>query len=160
MVRVHLDDGSFHDVTYDHKFIMRDGSEKRADELKKEDSLMPLYSKLDKLEYNNKLPKYEYIFNLNKNEWETTHKVVCESSQRERSKNEVIHHIDFNNLNNNPSNLLLINRKEHIKYHGLHAKKLWEENYDKMHDGILKGRNTLLNDEKSYNEMRQKLKNF
>ncbi len=57
LVKVYLDDGSYHDVTYDHKFVMRDGSEKRADNLKEHDSLMPLYTKLDSI----KVTKIEFL---------------------------------------------------------------------------------------------------
>ena len=53
LIRIHLDDGSFYDTTYDHKYILRDGSEKRADELKINDSMMPLYTK-DKGVYGSK----------------------------------------------------------------------------------------------------------
>lgn len=160
LIRVHLDDNNYIDTTYDHKFVMRDGSEKRADELKESDSLMPLYTKLDKIENKQKLPDYEYVYNLNKDKWETTHKIVCESTQRNRLTNEVIHHKDFCSLNNNPNNLLLVDRKDHLKYHGDHAGDLWKYNYEKMHNGILKGKETLRKDKVSYNNMRNKLKEF
>ena len=60
LVRVWLDDENYIDCTLDHKFILRDGSEKRADQLKENDSLMPLYNrnssnqrKVFKIEYPN-----------------------------------------------------------------------------------------------------------
>ena len=37
--------------------------------------------------------------------------------QRELQKNEEVHHIDGNTLNNDVSNLRVMTRKEHIKYH-------------------------------------------
>jgi uncharacterized protein YwbE len=44
LIRVHLDNGEFVDVTPDHKFVMRDGSEVEAQNLKHNDSLMPYYT--------------------------------------------------------------------------------------------------------------------
>ena len=56
LIRVHLDDGSYVDTTYDHKFIMRDGSNVRADELKENDSMMPLNK-----EISYKTSRIEYL---------------------------------------------------------------------------------------------------
>lgn len=56
LIRVWFDNGSYIDTTYDHKFILRDGSECRADELKINQSLMPLYKRIDK-----KVLKIEYL---------------------------------------------------------------------------------------------------
>jgi hypothetical protein len=44
LVRVYLDNGSYIDTTHDHKFILRDGSEKRADLLEKDEDLMKNHS--------------------------------------------------------------------------------------------------------------------
>ena len=66
LVRIHLDDGSYYDTTLDHKWIMRDGSEIRADELKVYDSLMPLYTKIQPLSKTTK-QEYEYTYDLNEN---------------------------------------------------------------------------------------------
>lgn len=54
LVRVYLDDSNYIDTTYDHKFIMRDSSEKRADELKESDLLMDFID-------NHKIAKIEYL---------------------------------------------------------------------------------------------------
>ena len=45
IIRVWLDSGNYIDTTYDHKFILRDGSERMASELSPGTSLMPLYRK-------------------------------------------------------------------------------------------------------------------
>lgn len=45
LVRVYLDNGKYVDTTPDHKFVMRNGSEVEAQNLKENDSLMPLYKK-------------------------------------------------------------------------------------------------------------------
>ncbi len=43
MVRVTLDNGEYIDATPDHRFILRDGTECQAGNLRPDDSLMPLY---------------------------------------------------------------------------------------------------------------------
>ena len=43
LVRVSLDNDEYVDVTPDHRFILRDGSERLAGQLQPDDSLMPLY---------------------------------------------------------------------------------------------------------------------
>lgn len=112
LLRVHLDDGSYVDTTYDHKFIMRDGSKKRADELQENDSLMPLYTKHDKI-HSKSFTDYEYVYDLKTNRWMATHKMVYENTQRDREKNEVVCHADFNRFNNDFSNLELWDNVKH-----------------------------------------------
>ena len=57
IVRVWLDNKKYIDCTPDHKFVMRDGSETEAQDLQKNDSLMPLYKKNNKI-YNPMYNKY------------------------------------------------------------------------------------------------------
>lgn len=122
LVRIHLDDGSYHDTTYDHKWILRNGEEVEAQDLKIGNSLMPLYTSIVNLKNKGKT-KYESFLNLRNNKWELTHKMVCEKTQRKRELNEEIHHIDHNSFNNYPNNLKFMDRTEHRSYH---SKYVWE----------------------------------
>lgn len=46
------------------------------------------------------------------------HKVIMENLiGRRLQPNEIVHHIDGNKLNNEPTNLLLMTQSEHTKYH-------------------------------------------
>jgi len=143
LIRIHLDDGAYFDTTHDHKWIMRDGSEIRADELKVDDSLMPLYTKERNMYSGKNKQYYEYTLDLKNNRWSTTHKLVCEQTQRKRKPGECIHHINFKSLNNEPTNLKLMGTLEHREYHGKHTRERWanftKEEYDreckKRHDG-------------------------
>lgn len=45
LVRVWLDDGTYVDCTPDHEWVMRDGSQKKAEDLNEGESLMPFYRK-------------------------------------------------------------------------------------------------------------------
>ena len=69
--------------------------------------------------------------------------VMEEKLERPMVKGEVIHHKDFNKLNNEPCNLLLLTRKEHQQLPAFQAQfiigqrlyelfeKWWRENKDK-----------------------------
>ena len=57
LVRIHLDNKEYLDVTPDHKFVLRNGSEIEAQNLQEGDSLMPLYKDGNK------------IYDLNINKW-------------------------------------------------------------------------------------------
>lgn len=128
IVKIIFDDDSFVETAPSHPFILRDGTEIRADELKIDDSLMPFYRKLsDKNEtydlYNP--PNYEMIYNISTNKYEYTHRIVAEKSSIKKNKNEtILHHIDFNKYNNRPDNLLPMNWLEHKKLHASHCKKV------------------------------------
>jgi len=79
LIRVWFDDdGNYIDTTYDHKFILRDGSECRADELEINQSLMPLYKKQEVVNKNRENQLYEYVYNPGGNIWNPTHKIVSE----------------------------------------------------------------------------------
>lgn len=76
MVKVWLDDDTYIVTAEEHPFVMRDGTKKRADELKENDSLMPFYR--DTKGFNDKpnSSKYERIYNPNSGKYEFTHRLV------------------------------------------------------------------------------------
>ncbi|HEY1806060.1 MAG TPA: HNH endonuclease signature motif containing protein [Terracidiphilus sp.] len=48
------------------------------------------------------------------------HRIVAEQKTgRPIEKSEVVHHVDGNRLNNDPSNLVVITRAQHMREHGL-----------------------------------------
>lgn len=122
LYRVTLDDGTHVDTTPDHEYMLRDGSFKRADSLTVGQSLMPFYSKKEKIK-NSDSNGYEKVFNPNSNKFEFTHRVVVREDGRDLSSEKkeksifVSHHVDFNKLNNNPSNLLRMKSSDHTKLH-------------------------------------------
>lgn len=118
MVRVELDNYRYVDCTLDHPFMMRDGSYKEAQHLRRGDSLMPLYRSLKRFS-GKSLSFREHVKHPN-GEWEDTHRFVSRAFNGEPLKTEVVHHIDGNSLNNNPNNLEIMDRSEHI---GLHSKE-------------------------------------
>lgn len=51
------------------------------------------------------------------NRYHIHRKVMEEKLGRKLLSSEIVHHIDGNKLNNDPSNLIIVNRSEHIKLH-------------------------------------------
>lgn len=62
---------------------------------------------------NNKRVKYERVL--------VYRFIVAQSIGRRLRKDEVVHHIDGNCLNNDLNNLELMTRKEHSKYHAIES---------------------------------------
>lgn len=92
-IKVILDNKMEFETTTEHLWIMRDGSEKRADELKPGDSLMPHY-----------LKKGRYIKTKN----EVVSHLVAKSFLDNHPIDDIkycVCHKDLNHVNNDPSNL-------------------------------------------------------
>jgi len=113
LVEVFLDNGESIKCTPDHKFMLRNGTYKEAQYLKENDSLMPIYAKTSSINDRDKLNNYEMILNNKTEQWEYTHQI----SLNEKENGYVIHHKDFNKKNNNPDNLVLMEKQEHLDYH-------------------------------------------
>jgi len=114
VVKVWLDNDKFITCTPDHKFLKRDGEWVDAIELKKDDSLMPLY--LDRSD-NKFIKDYTTVYNPSDNKYKLVHQLVAEYFNK-RKKGKVIHHIDLNKWNNNPDNFdCSMDWNEHRNYH-------------------------------------------
>jgi len=120
LVRVHIDDGTYFDCTPDHLIMLRNGEYKKAEDLSENESLMPLYRQ--KYSFPNSRNKYEKVKNNRTGRWNATHRLVaaqhanCQLKQR-----EVVHHKDFNSLNNVPENLDIMENSAHSKLHQILA---------------------------------------
>lgn len=117
IVRVTLDDGSFIRTTEDHLFMLRDGTYKRAANLVCGDSLMPF----NKSQYYHHGNFYWSIY-LNKKEnnvaWSPEHRMICEHAYNKKIRYPtVIHHKDYDGLNNKLDNLSPMNTNEHTMIH-------------------------------------------
>lgn len=122
LVRVWLDDGTYVDTAAEHPYVMRDGTSKRADELEVGQSLMPYYTRMSKSnEYisgkKRLLDGYEMTYDPGLNAWEYTHRLFAEAEHGILPRGHVVHHIDFDKLNNHPNNLQPLSFKEHKKLH-------------------------------------------
>ena len=125
LAEVTLDNNKKILTTGNHKYMLRDGTYKRADELETGNSLMPLYFR-----YNNGYESCKLNSSVRPTIYESVYKIVANTllqddieKARERTSEDVIqiHHLDFNKLNNYPSNLLPMGKQEHWKYHYTHV---------------------------------------
>lgn len=113
LLEITLDDGAVIRATPDHLFLSRDGRMVPAGELRPDDSLMPLYRHLWR--------GYEMVYQpLNghlhpthrlADEWNLRHGIYAEQPGTHR------HHIDFDRLNNYPTNIVRMEASEHIRMH-------------------------------------------
>ncbi len=125
VIKVILDNNEEIICTPDHRFMLRDGSYRQAQNLTPKDSLMPLYKKLSERKKRITIKGYEMVWNPNtvnlKHEWIFTHLLADEHNLRNNIYSERDgshkHHIDFNKLNNNPDNIKRMDSKEHLALH-------------------------------------------
>ena len=133
LVRVHFDDDTFIDCTPDHRFmgfkhgnqhIKTEEKEIEAQDLKSGQSVRAIKYK--------KLKGYD-IIRFGRQQEIKKHRLVMESFlKRKLNEDEHVHHIDYNKENNRIDNLLLTNKKNHVKeYHSTHLsermKSLWKQ---------------------------------
>lgn len=121
VIKVVLDNNEEIICTPDHQFMVRDGKYKKAEELTPNDSLMPLYKKISEIGGRITIQGYEMVFDHSSNRWIFTHllsdRFNLENNVYTKAKGEHKHHIDFNKLNNNPENIIRMDKEEHLAYH-------------------------------------------
>jgi hypothetical protein len=122
VIAVTLDNGEVIKCTPNHRFLLRDGTYKKAEDLVEGESIMPLYRKLDEL-------GYEQYLHVVLNTWYCTHRCAAGRMPGELSdkkgkyvKGIVVHHRDCNKRNNNPTNLQWMTWEDHQKWHRDHAR--------------------------------------
>nr|WP_239121463.1 ATP-binding protein [Spirulina major] len=128
LVKVTLDNGEELICTPDHQFMLRDCTYKAAADLTPTDSLMPLYRKLSDIsELGITINGYEMVWNPKSNSWLFTHLVSDWYNRWQnvycREDGEHCHHLDFNKLNNNPTNLQRLSAIQHLQIHQEHLTK-------------------------------------
>ena len=128
IIRLWFDNDEYLDCTRDHKIMMRDGTYREAQDLKEKDSLMPLYTEIASKE-NKYTKNYARVKNNKTNRWNFIHRLVS-SYFGEIKKGEVIHHKNFNKLDNSPDNLLVCTTEEHGKIHKRKISKTLKSKYE------------------------------
>lgn len=145
LVRVHLDDGSHLDTTPNHNFLLLDGSKVEAKDLKPGNSLPRFTKELvpvkkegknyyrincnTRAPYLNKTFEHRLIAKFNQPEnWNNLYNNL-KSNGFAKTGGIVVHHINYNQLNNSPDNLQIMSFKDHAKLHG-----------DKDNNGEMNGR--------------------
>ncbi|MCI5114697.1 MAG: hypothetical protein D3921_09455 [Candidatus Electrothrix sp. AW1] len=127
ILKVTLDDGNSVRVTENHKFVLSDGSVKEANELVSGDSLSLMtrreapFRKIFGLEINGSQP-YRWLSTTDKPKWDAEHRLIAGFHHRQQtgksfSWGKVVHHCDYNGLNNKPSNLKVMTKEAHYRLH-------------------------------------------
>ncbi len=142
IMEIVLDNGEKIRCTLDHRFMLKNGSYKKAKDLRPSDSLMPSYFEIYQGEDTN-LKGYEIVRQPFKHTWDFVHRLADKWNLANRvykkSNGKIRHHLDFNKLNNNPDNILRIQWAEHWQYHKEIASWRHKNNPDYVKN-IAKGR--------------------
>ena len=128
VIKVTLDNDEEILCTPDHRFLLRDGTYKAAASLTANDSLMPLYRKFSDInEPGITIDGYEMVWDTLSDSWLFTHTVADWYNRwqgvYQQEDGEHCHHVDFNKLNNNPTNLQRLSAQEHLALHRAHIEK-------------------------------------
>jgi len=107
ITKITLDNDKIIECTLDHKFMLKDGTYKEAQYLTTKDSLMPLYTKVLS-------EGYEFIMDATYQG--TTHRLFSKYYE-EKLDEKIVHHKNFNKLDNTKDNLQLMTNSEHMKLH-------------------------------------------
>ena len=120
IVKITLDNGEEIRCTPDHKFPLRDGTKVSAAEIAVGSSMMPFRRYKDRIvrvdNLDGKLNGYEKVYDPSDKKWKWTHRVVGEEVLGAYS-DSVVHHLDFNRCNNDPSNLSVMKPSDHRRLH-------------------------------------------
>jgi hypothetical protein len=154
VLKITLDNGEEIISTPDHKFVHRTNGFVEAKDLNIGDSLMPFYRDEEFILKKKYAKKYDRVWDSSKQKWIFTHRMVNNfmknlgletyttfDGEFEKENMKTIHHKDNNRKNNNPTNLTLMESKDHYKYHRF---LLWETeekskiNKEKISKGIKK----------------------
>lgn len=124
IIKIALDSGEELRCTPDHLFRLTDGTYLPAAKLTPECNLAPLYKKMSEKKGRCSLDGYEMIFDPKDKKWIYTHvlsdifnltnKIYTAAEGKHR------HHMDFNKLNNNPTNIQRLPYKQHMDCHSKH----------------------------------------
>ena len=130
LVKVTLDNGEVIKCTPDHRFMLRDGSYEEIQNLTPGTSLMPLYTKIS----NKGLNGYRLYYEPMENKWHYEHRQFGNPT-KERN---IIHHCNYNKLDNTPTNLLAVTNTEHTTIHNNRTRdyKQISESVKKWHERI------------------------
>jgi len=126
VIKILLDNEEEILCTPDHKFMIRDGTYKQAQDLTSKDSLMPLRRQISKKGKHITIEGYEMVYDPSASRWIFTHILsdlfnlrngIYDSERTNR------HHVNFNKRNNNPTNIVRMTREEHMRLHQKHIKE-------------------------------------
>jgi len=129
--KITLDNDEYFECTGDHKILLKSNEYCEAKNLSIDDSLSPLYLR------NGVPSNRNYMMVYNNNKWEFVHRLVSRNIVGQIEENMIVHHIDENTMNNNPTNLKQLTLNEHLAIHRLypeeHAERTTGKTYDELY---------------------------
>ena len=148
IIEVTLDNKEKVRCTLDHRFMLRNGRYREAQNLKPGDSLMPLYTDSYSGKEDRNLKNYEIVYQPHLNEWDFVHRLADDWNLKkkvyQKKAGRIRHHKDFNKLNNSPDNILRIQWEDHWKYHKEITSRRHKEDLDYV-EKIAEGRRKFWN---------------
>jgi intein/homing endonuclease len=137
VIKITFDNGKELVCTPDHKIPVFDKGFVEAKDLTDSDSLISFNKKEERMKNGN---NYEKVWDHETKSWVWTHRMVGEFFRKKSKHQEftyleeyigftknIIHHKDKNRFNNDPRNLVYMNKEDHILYHAAQKKDFWEE---------------------------------
>ena len=135
VIKLTLDNGKSITCTPDHKFPVWNKGFVRADELVTGESMIPFYTRDEKIVSGRSSTYHQHFDNANK-KWVFTHRAVSIWKDDNLLENEwtynksfidekkgTVHHVNYNRYNNDPENLTRMGNRDHFKYHGQFGKR-------------------------------------
>lgn len=124
ILRVNLDSGDYLRVTPNHKFVLSCGGAKEAKDLIEGDSLTTLTKRVAKLNeihpnLHNAVQPYIWVRTTAEKRFRAEHRLIFQSCNGKLKPGLIVHHKDFNSLNNAPSNLEGMTKPAHDALHSL-----------------------------------------
>jgi ribonucleotide reductase alpha subunit len=118
--KIILDDGSEVKATENHELYLSSGDLIKVKDLKYGDSLQSVTFYQSNLEREKKIygKKTNYCWISNKGKKTSEHRLIASFYNNiDINGNYVVHHMDYNGVNNCPSNLKIMTKKEHDFFH-------------------------------------------
>ena len=131
LIEVTLDNGATVRCTPDHRFMLRDGTYRAAQDLTPNDSLMPGY--FDTAAIKEGLNEYLRVLQPTTGEYEFVHHLADEFNAQKGLAPKfhgpyVRHHKNFKRWDNCPTNIERMEFLAHLHLHAAQIKELWEDN--------------------------------
>jgi len=137
--KVNIEGGHEIRVTGNHKFRLKNGKYIQAKDIKNGDSLYIMTKTIATFndifkKSNSKSQNYSWITTTGKKGLIPEHKIIAEFNNGVKiNSGDVVHHKDYNGLNNNPDNLEIMTKDEHDDLHRID--KMGDKNpYHRMSD--------------------------
>ncbi|MFH0904543.1 MAG: DNA gyrase subunit A [Methanobacteriota archaeon] len=130
LIELTIDNGEWIRCTPDHRFMLRDGTYKEAQDLTTDDSLMPGY--FDTIPVKEGLNDYLRVLQPASGEYDFVHHLADEFNFQKGIARGfggpfVRHHRNFDRMDNRPTNIERMEFLEHLHLHTEYITELWED---------------------------------